>query len=421
MEIKERVVEIRAMQDAENRRSQRLHERKEQREVEAEELQETKDHPKSEMIQTGTHDDLILADSLGTTTAEKLKPLRNIGSQNDRRLLEQVRNGYGKDKLFKLILGNTETYPSFEEKDGLIRKKNLQGKDVVCVPRDRELITNILTDAHELLGHFGDQRTCEYIRRWYWWPTMVKDSRTFCQTCVSCQRAKTPNQKPAGKLHTLPIPTRPWSSIGMDFIGPFPEVNGVNYLWVIVCRLSSTVHLIPVHTSITAKELSWKYLREIVRLHGLPESIVSDRDPKFTSKWWRELHRLIGTKLLMSTSFHPQMDGQTERMNRSIGQILRTAIRPDQKDWVEKIDMMEFAINSSVSASTGYAPFEITGGYMPQIMKEFRNIETCEQRDPRIRSESAHEHSRRPRFNNRIENVSDVPCQPTKRRGSHPK
>jgi len=136
------------------------------------------------------------------------------------------------------------------------------------------------------------------------------------------------------------------------------------------------VHLIPLHTSVTAKELSWKYLREIVQLHGLPSSIVSDRDSKFTSKWWKELHRLVGSQLLMSTSFHPQTDGQTERANRSIGQILRTAVRPDQKDWIDKIDMVEFGINSSVSASTGYTPFELNNGYMPQMLKEFHKKET---------------------------------------------
>jgi len=202
---------------------------------------------------------------------------------------------------------------------------------------------------------------------------MVKDTLMFCKMCGKCQRAKVSNQKPTGKLHPLPIPSKPWDSIRMDFIGPFPEVNGLNYLWVIICQLTSMVHLIPTHLSITVRELSWKYLREVVQLHGLPSSIVSDRDSKFMSKWWRELHRLIGMKLTMSTSFHPQTDGQTEQANRSIGQILRTAVRPDQKDWVEKINMVEFAINSSVSTSTGYAPFELNYGYMPQVLKKFRD------------------------------------------------
>src|SRR5215813_9654699 len=152
---------------------------------------------------------------------------------------------------------------------------------------------------------------------------MMKDLKSFCDLCEVCQRSKASNKKPAGKLHSPPIPTKPWDSIAMDFIGPFPEVRGKNYLWVIVCRLICMVHIVPVHTKVTAPELAAIYLWEIVRLHGLPSSIFSDRDPKFTSTWWKELHRLLGTKLLMSTAYHPQTDGQTERMNRTIGQLLR--------------------------------------------------------------------------------------------------
>lgn len=112
------------------------------------------------------------------------------------------------------------------------------------------------------------------------------------------------------------------------------------------------VHLIPVHTKMTASQLLGIYMREIVRLHGLLSSIVSDWDLKFTSKWWRELHRILGARLLMSTSFHPQTDGMMEHMNQSIGQIFRAEIHPDQKDWINRVDLMEFAINASVSQTT---------------------------------------------------------------------
>jgi hypothetical protein len=105
---------------------------------------------------------------------------------------------------------------------------------------------------------------------------MGKDLREFCESCEACVRAKRSTKKPMGKLHPLPIPTKPWDSIGMDFVGPFPESKGFNYLWVVICRMTSMVHLIPVHTKITATELSWVYRREIVRLHGLPSLIVSD-------------------------------------------------------------------------------------------------------------------------------------------------
>jgi hypothetical protein len=159
-------------------------------------------------------------------------------------------------------------------------------------------------------------------------------------------------------------------TMGMDFIGPFPKSKGYNYLWVIICRMTSMVHLIPVHTKMKASELSWIYRWEIVRLHGLPSSIISDRDSKFTSKWWRELHRILGTKLLMSTSFHPQMDRQPKRANCSIGQIFCTVVRHDQKDWFDRVDLTKFAINASVSCVTKYAPFELTGGYMPSMIRE---------------------------------------------------
>jgi hypothetical protein len=105
--------------------------------------------------------------------------------------------------------------------------------------------------------------------------------------------SKGSTKKMMGRLHPLPIPTKPWDSIRMDFIGPFPKSRGFNYLWVILCRMTSMVHLIPIHTRMKASELSWIYRREIVRLHGLLSSIVSDRDSKFTSKWWKELHKML--------------------------------------------------------------------------------------------------------------------------------
>ena len=194
---------------------------------------------------------------------------------------------------------------------------------------------------------------------------MTRDIEIFCRSCGPCQVNKDSNQRPTGLLHTLPIPDRPWQSVGMDFIGPLPLSNGYDYLLVVIDRLTSMVHLIPTTTKVTAGQTAWLYVKEVVRLHGVPESIVSDRDTKFTSLFWRELHRVLGTKLMMSTSFHPQTDGATERANRSIGQILRSVVSNDQKDWTNKCPMVEFAINSSVSSTTGFCPFELNYGYVP--------------------------------------------------------
>jgi len=164
----------------------------------------------------------------------------------------------------------------------------------------------------------------------------------------------------------------------MDFIGPFPESSDCDYLWVVICRLTSMVHLVPIRTTTTASELARLYVCEIVRLHGLARTIVLDRDSKFTSKFWRETHRLLGTKLLMSTSFHPQIDGALERAIRSVAQILQAMVRPDQQDWPDKIPMVEFALNSAISSLSGFAPFELNCGYTPSvnlgIMPELRAI-----------------------------------------------
>lgn len=118
------------------------------------------------------------------------------------------------------------------------------------------------------------------------------------------------------------MPVRPWESIRMDFIRPFPKSDGFDYLWVIICCLSSMVYLVPVNTMMTVSELSLIFVKEVVHLHGLPGLIVCDQDSKFMSKWWCEVNRILGIKILMSTSFHPQMDGLTERANRLIAQIL---------------------------------------------------------------------------------------------------
>ena len=184
-------------------------------------------------------------------------------------------------------------------------------------------------------------------------------------SCGACAASKDTNSKPRGLLHSLPIPDRPWQSISIDFLGPLPKSNNFDYLLVIIDQLMSQVYLVPTMTTVTTKGVAWIVLKEIMRLHGIPESIVSNRDTQFTSIFWKELQKLMGTKLLMSAAFHPQTDGATERANRSVAQILQTVVDNDQKNWSEKYSMAEFVINSSVNATTDYPPFELNYGYMP--------------------------------------------------------
>src|SRR6202041_2545236 len=155
-----------------------------------------------------------------------------------------------------------------------------------------------------------------------------------------------------GRLHSMPMPSRPWQSIRIDFLGLLPESNGFDFIMVVICRLSSMVHLLACSSTIKATEVAALYYKEIGRLHGLPESIVTDRGPRFTGKFWQELNRITGSKLFMSTAFHPETDGASEWSIRSAGQILRSMVNNSQTDWSDKLPAVEFAMNSSISNST---------------------------------------------------------------------
>jgi len=291
---------------------------------------------------------------------------------NTEEFLENVCKGYSKDNLFSKILDQPSHFPQFHQHKNLLYFYREEFLPVLCIPRslhkNRRLTEMILTQAHETLGHAGTERTLKYVQRSYWWSTLSSDVDKFCRSCGTCQAVKPSTQLPMGLLHTLLVPTQPWESIAMDFIGPLPpSANGENFLWVIMDRLTSLIHLIAIKTSTDAAELAHQYIQEIVRLHGIAKSIFSDRDPRFTSKFWTEVNRILGTQLLMSTAFHPQTDGATERTNRTVNAMLRAVVNPDQSDWVEKLPMVEFAVNSSMNKSTGYAPFDLTFGYVPTL------------------------------------------------------
>ena len=348
--------------------ARRAQDREEERLLEAERmhLAESRARQDDTIPAEDDGEDIALGEALDSPPS-----LRTV-SFYDNDFTQAVKNGYQRDPLFEKILDNPGHHKTFRVESGIVYTKNRSAQEVVCIPRahrddSRSLTEIIITHAHEALGHLGSQKTSDYARRWFWWPRMGSDIEKYCTTCVPCQMSKSSNRATPGLLHSLPIPTRPWSSIGMDFVGPFPLDSGYDYLWVVLCRLTSLVHLIPISIKTTTAELAWIYLREVVRLHGMPDTIVSDRDAKFTARFWRELHRVTGTKLLMSTSWHPQTDGQSERAIRSVGQILRSVVRADQTDWMRKTPMTEFAINSSVNSSTGFAPFDITYGYLPRF------------------------------------------------------
>ena len=225
----------------------------------------------------------------------------------------------------------------------------------------------IMTHFHdpEVSGHHGLAKTLDLIQRQYYWPGIRSAVESFILTCQTCARNKTPRHKPHGLLQQLPVPERPWSSVSMDFIVKFPASSGYDSVFVVVDRLTKMAHFIPCNESMTSEDLAQLFLDKIFRLHGLPDSIISDRGSVFTSAFTQSLCRLLGIKHLKSTAYHPQTDGQTERVNQILEQYLRIYVNYQQDDWVNLLPLAEFAYNNAKHSSTDCSPFYANFGFHP--------------------------------------------------------
>ena len=193
------------------------------------------------------------------------------------------------------------------------------------IPEAGLLREQIMQELHDgpFGAHFAPAKVIEALKaRHIWWPGMNADVKRWIKDCDSCQRNKPSNQLPAGKGVPLQVPGGRWTDISMDFIGELPlTIDQNNCILVVVCRLTKMVHLIPTLTTASAMQVAWLFLNNVAKLHGFPKSIVSDRDKLFVSHFWRELMKLVRTDLHMSSPYHPQTDGQTEMMNRTVEQV----------------------------------------------------------------------------------------------------
>ena len=198
---------------------------------------------------------------------------------------------------------------------------------------------------------------------------MHKEIESYVSSCHSCQSNKPSHQSPIGLLSPLPIPSRPWETVTIDFITQLPRsTKGHDAIMVFVDKLTKMVHFAATTTTIDAPGAATLFFDNIVRLHGLPKTLVSDRDVRFTSNFWRSLRTLLGTSLMMSTAYHPQTDGQTERANRTLEEMLRATVSFNQRDWDLHLTAAEIAFNNSIHASTGFSPYYLNSGqqiYLP--------------------------------------------------------
>nr|ABA95128.1 retrotransposon protein, putative, Ty3-gypsy subclass [Oryza sativa Japonica Group] len=235
----------------------------------------------------------------------------------------------------------------------------------LCVPDDKELKDLILTEAHQTQYsiHPGSTKMYQDLKEKFWWVSMRKEIAEFVALCDVCQRVKAEHQRPAGLLQPLQIPEWKWEEIGMDFITGLPRTSsGHDSIWVVMDRLTKVAHFIPVHTTYTGKRLAELYLARIMCLHGVPKKIVSDRGSQFTSKFWQKLQEELGTRLNFSTAYHPQTDGQTERVNQILEDMLRACALDFGGAWDKSLPYAEFSYNNSYQSSLQMAPFEALYG-----------------------------------------------------------
>jgi transposase InsO family protein len=289
--------------------------------------------------------------------------------------LAEVTKGYESDEQAKKLLQSLATGHSmdpFTLTAGIIRHKGR-----VWLGHDSALQLKVMTALHDSAvgGHSGFPVTYRRIKSVFSWPGMKSQIKEFVSTCSVCLQAKPDRSRYPGLLLPLPIPEHAWQVVTMDFISGLPTSHRYNCIMVVVDKFSKYAHFLALAHPFTALTVAKLYFSEVYKLHGLPSSIVSDRDPIFTSKLWQELFRLAGTKLCLSSAYHPQSDGQTERVNQCVEAYLRCFVHACPRQWYSWLSLAEFWYNTSYHTSLGKSPFEVLYGHTPSQL----GLESTEQ------------------------------------------
>ena len=311
------------------------------------------------------------------TTSSLLNAL-NLVVEAD--ILREIKDKYRLDKWCANVLTNIQEqpqlFPTMELRDGYLYECSTE-RARLCVPRINSVLTKVLSIVHDVpfAAHLGVDKTLERLQRKFYWPRMRRFVRKYVSTCDSCQRVKARNHKIYGLLQPLEIPKERWACISMDFITRLPETpRGNTTIVVFVDRYTKRSHFCAMGPSFEAPEVAHVFLAEVYRQHGMPRSIVSDRDPRFTSLFWRSISLALGISLDMSSANHPQTDAQTERVNRVLEEVLRHFVDYDQQNWDRLLPVVEFAYNDAVQASTQLSPFYADLGREP---RQLQLLESC--------------------------------------------
>ena len=261
-------------------------------------------------------------------------------------------------ELIALLRDSQRTCKQISLNNCEIGEERLYYRDHLYIPKHDELWLYLLQQHHDVpsAGHCGQAKMFELIAREYTGFGMRKVVRGYIRNCHVCQRSRTPRHRPSGVLRPLPISDLPWSSISMDFVTGLPWSDGNDAIWVVVHRLTKMRHFVPCRTTTNAPDLANLFLHHVWKLQGLPNDIISDRGPQFAREFGQQLSSLLGLSPRLSTAFHPETDGQTERANQTMEHYLRAFVSHQPDDWSQWLPMAEFAANNQKSETTQNTP-----------------------------------------------------------------
>jgi hypothetical protein len=296
--------------------------------------------------------------NLGMIQHETLRKLK-LESVLLQRIIDAQRTNKGMKHIHeKIEAGKANCFRKYDQ--GIIWFNNR-----IVVPKDAEVRQQILDEAHlsRYSSHHGSTKMYQDLKQHYWWTKMKIEIACYVARCDTCRRVKAVHMKTAGPLQSLPIPAWKWEDISMDFIVGLPKTSkGFDSVWVIIDRLTKIAHFLPVKVKYTVATYAELYIAHILSLHGVPKTIVSDRGPQFVSKFWSELHKSLGTKLLHSSAYHPQTSGQTERVNQILEDMMWACVLEFLQKWDDCLPLAEFSYNNNYQESIKMAPFEALYG-----------------------------------------------------------
>ena len=275
--------------------------------------------------------------------------------------------------------GGGDPYPAtnrhLREEDGLF----FMGQRLYVPPRLRR---HVVEEHHYSAygGHFGVDKTSCAIGRRFFWPHIGKKTKSVVERCPQCQRNKPRHHAMYGPLQPIPVPERPWQQVTMDMITALPTAaSGHDSILVFVDRLTKMVHYVPCRKKMGAEETARLFKEHVFKYHGLPEAIIGDRDRRWNGSFWTSVFQSLGTKTRLSTAYHPQTDGQTERANRVLEETLRAFVHPHGDDWPDHLGNAEFAYNTSTHRGSGKSPFFVAYGYHPRVPLDLYNPKHVEE------------------------------------------